>query len=180
MLRTSRLAALTLAPLSALAIAACGSSGSSTTSGGGAPASTSRPSASMSSGTVDVARTSLGSVLVDSQGRTLYLWQADTASKSTCTGACATAWPPLETGTKPTAGGGVKSSLLGTTKRADGSKQVTYNGHPLYTFQGDTAAGQTTGQGSNGFGAPWFVLSPTGAQITSSASSSGSSQSTGY
>lgn len=180
MFRRSRLAALTIAALSALAIAACGSSGSSTTSTGGASASAPPPAASTSSGTVDVARTSLGSVLVDSQGRTLYLWQADTSSNSTCTGACVAAWPPLETTASPTAGSGVKSSLLGTTKRADGSEQVTYNGHPLYTFQGDTASGQTNGQGSHGFGALWFVLSPTGAQITSSAPSSGSSPSTGY
>jgi predicted lipoprotein with Yx(FWY)xxD motif len=180
MLRRNRLAALTIAPLSALAIAACGSSGSSTTSNGGDSASASQPSASTSSGTVDVASTGLGSVLVDSHGRTLYLWQADTGSKSTCNGACATAWPPLESTGKPTAGGGVKRSLLGTTKRTDGSEQVTYNGHPLYTFQGDTASGQTNGQGSAGFGALWFVLSPTGTQITSSASSSGSSPSTGY
>jgi hypothetical protein len=80
----------------------------------------------------------------------------------------------------PTAGGRVKSSLLGTTKRADGSEQVVYNGHPLYTFQGDTAPGQTNGQGSNGFGALWFVLSPRGTQITGSPSSGGSSSSTGY
>ncbi len=127
-----------------------------------------------------MAGTGLGSILVDSQGRTLYLWQADTGSKSTCTGACATAWPPLETTAKPTAGGRVKSSLLGTTRRADGSEQVIYNGHPLYTFQGDTASGQTNGQGSNGFGALWFVLSPTGTQITGSASSSGSNPSAAY
>jgi predicted lipoprotein with Yx(FWY)xxD motif len=178
MLQRSRLAALTIAPLTALAIAACGSSGSSTTNTGCASAS--QPSASTSSGAVDVAKTSLGSVLVDSQGRSLYLWQADTGSKSTCNGACATAWPPLETTGKPNAGGGVKPSLLGTTRRTDGSEQVTYNGHPLYRFQGDTASGQTNGQGSAGFGALWFVLSPTGTQITSSATSSGSSPSTGY
>jgi predicted lipoprotein with Yx(FWY)xxD motif len=127
-----------------------------------------------------VASTGLGSILVDSQGRTLYLWQADTGGKSTCTGACATAWPPLETTAKPTAGGHVKGSLLATTKRADGSEQVIYNGHPLYTFQGDTASGQTNGQESNGFGARWFVLSPTGTEITGSAASSGSNPSTGY
>jgi predicted lipoprotein with Yx(FWY)xxD motif len=180
MFRSSRLAALTIVLLSALVMAACGSTGSSTTGSGGAPASVPQPTAGTPSGTVDVARTGLGSVLADSHGRTLYLWQADTASKSTCTGACATAWPPLETSAKPTAGSGVKSSLLSTTKRADGSEQVTYNGHPLYTFQGDTASGQTNGQRSNGFGALWLVLSPTGTQITSSASSSGSSPSTGY
>ena len=98
--------------------------------------------------------------LIDSQGRTLYLWQADTGAKSTCTGACASAWPPLVTTGKPTAGSGVTSSLLGTTKRATGNDQVTYNGDPLYLFAGDTASRQTNGQGSRGFGAPWYVLSP--------------------
>src|ERR1700755_1600255 len=129
MLRRSRLAALTIAPLSALAIAACGSVGSTTTNSGGASASASRPSAGTSSGTVDVARTSLGSVLVDSEGRTLYLWKADTGSKSTCSGACATAWPPLETTGTPVAGSGVEHSLLGTTKRTGRSEQVCSHGH---------------------------------------------------
>jgi predicted lipoprotein with Yx(FWY)xxD motif len=182
MFRRSRFALLAIAPLSALAIAACGSNSSGNASNSGASASPShRPSAGKSSGTVDVAGTGLGAVLVDSQGKTLYLWQADTGSKSTCTGACATAWPPLETSGKPTAGSGVKTSLLGTSKRADGSEQVTYHGHPLYTFQGDTAPDQTSGQGSNGFGALWFALSPAGGQVTKSgSSSSGSSSSSGY
>jgi predicted lipoprotein with Yx(FWY)xxD motif len=163
--------------LSALAIAACGSATSGTAGSSGTPAS---PSAGTSSRTVDVAGTGLGSVLVDSQGRTLYLWRADTGTKSACTGACATAWPPLETTGKPTAGRGATTALLGTSKRADGSEQVTYHGHPLYTFQGDTAPGQTNGQGSNGFGALWFALSPSGAQITKSAPSGGTTASTGY
>jgi predicted lipoprotein with Yx(FWY)xxD motif len=180
MFRKSRVAALAIAPLSALALAACGSSNSSTASNDGASASKSPPSGSTASGTVDVANTSLGSILVDSQGRTLYLWQADKSSKSTCSGACATAWPPLQTNGKLSAGDGVKRSLLGTTERTGGSGQVTYNGHPLYTFQGDTASGQTNGQGSAGFGALWFVLSPAGTQITRSASSSAGSPSSGY
>lgn len=180
MFRKSRIAVLAIAPLSALAVAACGGNNSSTGSNGAATATKSPASAGTSSKTIDVARTSLGPVLVDSQGRTLYLWQADSGSKSTCSGACATAWPPLHTTGKPTGGSGVKSSLLGTTERTGGSEQVTYNGHPLYTFQGDTASGQTNGQGSAGFGALWYVLSPAGAQITSSASSSGSSPSSGY
>jgi predicted lipoprotein with Yx(FWY)xxD motif len=179
MFNRSRLVALAIAPLSAFAIAACGGSSSSSTSNGGASAA-SPASARTSSGTVDVRTTTLGSILVDSHGRTLYLWHADAGRKSACTGACATAWPPLEATGKPTAGSGVQSSLLDTTKRADGSEQVIYNGHPLYTFQGDTTAGQTKGQGSNGFGALWFALSPTGTQITSSASSSASNPSSGY
>jgi predicted lipoprotein with Yx(FWY)xxD motif len=122
----------------------------------------------------------LGSILVDSQGRTLYLWQADTGTKSTCTGACASAWPPLVTTRKPTAGSGLTSSLLGTTKRTNGTAQVTYNSHPLYLFAGDTASHQTNGQGSNGFGAPWYVLSPQGNPLTGQTASSGSSSPPGY
>jgi predicted lipoprotein with Yx(FWY)xxD motif len=146
MFRRSRLALLAVAPVAALAIAACGGSSSATTSSGGASASASQPSASTSLSTVEVASTGLGSILVDAHGKTLYLWQADTGSKSTCAGACATAWPPLETTGKPTAGSGVQSSRLGITKRADGSEQVTYSGHPLYTFEGDMASGETNGQ----------------------------------
>ena len=181
MRRSSRIASLAgaaLIPLSALAVAACGG-GAATAS---RPASTSTPAAKTShdaSATVGVASSGLGSILVDSRGRSLYLWRADTGPKSTCSGACATAWPPLLTTGAPTAGRGAKASLLGTTKRSDGAQQVTYNRHPLYLFAGDTASGQTTGQGSNGFGAPWYVLSPGGRQITTGAVS-GSGSSNGY
>ena len=81
---------------------------------------------------------------------------------------------------KPTAGNGVTSSLLGTTKRANGTEQVTYNGHPLYLFAGDTASSQTNGQGSDGFGAPWYVLSPQGNPLTGATASTASSSPTGY
>ena len=117
--RLAPLAAATAVALSAIAIAACGSGSSSkqTSTGASAPPASSAPSStSASSGTVDLAKGSLGSILIDSQGRTLYLWQADSGAKSTCTGACASAWPPLVTTGKPTAGSGVRSSLLGTTK----------------------------------------------------------------
>jgi predicted lipoprotein with Yx(FWY)xxD motif len=177
------LAGAAVISLSALALAACGGAAATASR----PASTSTPTAKTSSAastTVGVANSGLGSIMVDSQGRTLYLWQADTGPKSTCSGACAAAWPPLVTTGAPTAGSGAKASLLGTTKRSDGAEQVTYNQHPLYLFTGDTAAGQTNGQGSTGFGAPWYVLSPVGNQITGSASTSGpasgSSSSNGY
>ena len=181
--RLAPLAAATAVALSAIAIAACGSGSSSkqTTTGASAPAVSSAPSStSASSGTVDLAQASLGPILIDSQGRSLYLWQADTGAKSTCTGACASAWPPLVTTGKPTAGSGVRSSLLGTTKRANGTEQVTYNGHPLYRFAGDTASRQTNGQGSTGFGAPWYVLSPRGNPLTGATASTGGSSPTGY
>jgi predicted lipoprotein with Yx(FWY)xxD motif len=159
------LAAAVALPLVVLAAAGCGSNnnGSSATAN----------AATTSSATVSVANTGLGKVLVDSKGRTLYLFAKDSGKKSTCSGACATAWPPLRASGKPTAGSGAKASLLGTTPRSDGKPQVTYNGHPLYGFQGDSKAGDTNGQGSTGFGAPWYVLSPTGAQITGAPSSSG-------
>ena len=97
----------------------------------------------------------------------LYLWDADHGSKSTCSGACAQAWPPLTTTTTPKASGAAKASLLGTTTRADGSREVTYAGHPLYYYEGDTMPGQTTGQGSDSFGSPWWVVSSGGQAIQS-------------
>jgi predicted lipoprotein with Yx(FWY)xxD motif len=162
-----------LAIAGALVLAACGGSGTSSSSGsspsyGAAPPSNSNTSSSSGAASVvGTKTTSLGTFLVDGTGRTLYLWDADHGSKSTCSGACAQAWPPLTTTATPKAGGAVKASLLGTTKRADGSSEVTYAGHPLYTFAGDTQAGQTTGQGSNGFGAPWWVVTPAGKALQS-------------
>ena len=115
--------------------------------------------------TVDIARSPLGRILVDSKGRTLYDFPPDMQGASTCYGACAALWPPLTTTGKPHAGAGVSASLLGTTKRSDGKVEVTYNGHPLYYYVADTRRGQTTGQGLNQFGAPWWVLTPTGKEI---------------
>jgi predicted lipoprotein with Yx(FWY)xxD motif len=181
--RLAKIAVATSAAVSAIAIAACGSGGSSkhTTTGTSAPAASSaHSSASASSGSVDLAKSSLGPILINSEGRTLYLWQADTGTKSTCTGACASAWPPLVTTSTPTAGSGVTSSLLGTSRRTNGTEHVTYNGHPLYLFAGDTASHQTNGQGSNGFGASWYVLSPRGNPVTGPTASTGSSSPTGY
>ena len=129
-------------------------------------------------GTVRVAKTKLGKVLVTSKGRTLYLFQADQGTTSACNDACATAWPPLENAA-PKAGKGAKASLLATTTRADGKSQVTYNGHPLYTFQGDSKSGATTGQGVNAFGGLWYAVSPAGNEVTKSASSGGSGGSGG-
>ena len=165
-------AAAVLVPLVALVVAGCGSNNDSSPTA-------SANAASRSSATVSVANTGLGNILVDSQGRTLYLFEQDTGTKSTCSGACATAWPPLRVSGKPTAGSGVKASSLGTTPRSDGKPQVTYNGHPLYGYQGDSSAGDTNGQNIDGFGAEWYVLSPSGNAITTSASNSSSSSSTG-
>jgi predicted lipoprotein with Yx(FWY)xxD motif len=159
-----------LAVAAALVLAACGGSSSSSSSGssstpsyGAAKPSTSNTSnSSAATSLVGTKTSSLGTFLVDGNGRTLYLWDADHGSKSACSGACAQAWPPVTATGTPKASGAVKASLLGTTKRADGSSEVTYAGHPLYTFAGDTQAGQTSGEGSNGFGAPWWVVTPAG------------------
>ena len=149
-------------PLIALAAAACGSS-----SGGRAGASpTAPPTTTAAPATVGVASSGLGQILVDAQGRTLYLFQKDTGTTSTCTGACATAWPPLRATGQPTAAGGANAALLGTTLRSDGGTQVTYNGHPVYLFFKDQNPGETNGEGVNAFGASWFALSPAGNQIS--------------
>jgi len=116
---------------------------------------------------VTTRKTKLGTILVNAQGRSLYLFLKDKNGKSACSGACAKAWPPLMTTGKPKAAGGANAKLLGTTKRSNGT-QATYNGHPLYTFFQDTKAGQTKGQGSNFFGALWYVMGTNGKQITKS------------
>ena len=148
--------------LLALALAACTSE-----------ASGSAPKSDSAEGTVDVATSGLGQILVDSQGRTLYLFAKDMGTQSECTGACATAWPPLRGTGTPTVGSGANASLVGTTMRSDGSPQVTYAGHPLYLFSGDQNPGDTNGEGLVAYGASWYALSPAGSQITGQASSSG-------
>ena len=164
--RNQLIAGVLALALTPVALAACGGSSSKSTTGAAAATGT-------SSGTVKVASTGLGKILVGSNGLTLYLFEADKGATSNCSGACAAAWPPLVTNGKPTAGGGVNASLLGTTTRSDGTTQVTYNGHPLYRFASDTKPGDTTGQGVNGFGALWYVLSPAGGSITNQQASSG-------
>ena len=110
---------------------------------------------------VTLHKTSLGKVLATTKGRTLYLYTPDGPNQSTCTGACAATWPPLKTGGKPVAGTGVKKSLLGTAKLPSGKLQVTYNGHPLYRYVGDSKPAQTNGEGVDGI---WFVVNAGGNQ----------------
>jgi predicted lipoprotein with Yx(FWY)xxD motif len=114
---------------------------------------------------IAAASSSLGRILVDGRGHTLYLFANDKGGMSTCVGQCAGFWPPVIASAKPTAAAGAKASLLGTTKRPDGRLQVTYNHHPLYTFVKDARKGQTTGEELNAFGAEWYALSPAGAKI---------------
>ena len=147
---------------SAVLIAAC-----SAPSYGSSPYGTSSaPAANPGGSSTVVARnTPLGQILVDGNGKTLYLFEADKSAMSTCYGDCASVWPPLLTGGSPVAGSGINQSLLGTTTRTDGSLEVVYNGHPLYYFVSDKQAGDTTGQGISSFGADWYVISPAGGKV---------------
>jgi predicted lipoprotein with Yx(FWY)xxD motif len=161
-------------PVVALVVAGCGGGGNSAATASSAPATTS----SGQSATVGMASNgSLGKILVDSQGRTLYLFQADKGTKSVCMGECATDWPPLRASGNPTAGSGIAASKLGTTARTDGKPQVTYNGHPLYRYENDMNPGDANGQGLSAFGGLWYVVSPAGTTVTGS--SAGSSSSSG-
>ncbi len=146
----------------AVAVAIGGGSGGAY---GASSSSAAPPSSGAGGPSVKLASTGLGKVLVEARGRTLYLFEADKGTMSACGGACASVWPPLTTTGRPTAGPGVTASKLGTTKRSDGATEVTYNGHPLYTYAGDSAPGQTSGQGLDDYGAEWYVLSAGGNKI---------------
>ncbi len=163
----------------AVVVAACGSTTQSSASvpSKSSPSASSKPSPSASSAApsaagkgaeVETHSGAMGTFLTDRAGRTLYLFAADTGSKSTCSGSCAAFWPPLLTKGAPEASGGATGSMLGTTARSDGSTQVTYNGHPLYYFKEDTKPGDTNGQGLDNFGAKWWLVTPAGTSITGS------------
>jgi len=137
-----------------------------------------RPGATQAASTtpgtvVSTAHTTIGTILVNSRGHTLYLFAKDRNSKSSCTGQCASFWPPLISTAKARAVSGAKESLIGTTRRADGRMQVTYNHHPLYTFVQDTKKGQTKGEAFSAFGAKWYAVSPAGARVLKSTAGNG-------
>jgi predicted lipoprotein with Yx(FWY)xxD motif len=172
-----------------LLAAACSSgSSSSSSSSSVASSATGTPAAASSatsSGTgaatatvISTASSSGGKFLTNGSGRAVYMWVKDGKDKSECSGSCATAWPPVTTTGSVTASGSAVSADLGTITRAGGAKQVTYDGHPLYYYTGDTGSGQVNGQGSTGFGAYWWILAPSGSPITSSVTVSGASTST--
>ena len=155
------------------AVAAACSSGMSTSSSMPRHPSASSPAASGSVSNATVvalhALPGLGpKALVGAGGRTLYLFEGDKNGKPSCLGACATAWPPYLAAAAPQARSGVNPALLGTVHRSDGTTQVTYNGHPLYYFQGDMNPGAGHGQGVNAFGADWYVVGANGSKIGSS------------
>ncbi|MPY64411.1 COG4315 family predicted lipoprotein [Streptomyces spongiae] len=174
-MRHFRLAAVWTAALVTFAAASgCsddggGSSSTETPSKTPSKTATTSASASASAGAQAMVKTAsagdLGTILVDGKGRTLYLFEADKSTTSTCNGACAAAWPPLLTSGSPSTGGSAKSDLLGTSKRSDGKTQVTYNKHPLYGYAGDAQPGDTNGQELNQFGAEWYVLDTSGNKV---------------
>jgi len=155
---------------SALLATACSSAAASSpaSSPSSAPAAGSSASASTTGTVITTQAGSAGAFLTAGSGRAVYLWAKDGMNMSACSGACAAAWPPVPATGKLTATGGAKASDLGTITRSDGTKQVTYDGHPLYYFVGDSAAGQTNGQGSDNFGAKWWLVASSGAKITAS------------
>lgn len=172
------------APLavSALVAAGCSSNATPAASGGGATTQGAPTSAAATGGgaaagsvTVDAHSGPDGTYLTDSSGHTLYLFMADTSASSMCSSACASTWPPLMTTGAATAGTGVTGTDLSTITRSDGTKQVAYDGHPLYYFAHDANAGQTNGQGINGYGARWWIVSPSGAAITTAGGGGGAS-----
>ena len=167
--RTSALVALGGASL--LLLAACGGGGPSY---GG---STAPSKAAATTGKITFANTPAGKVLVDPQGHTLYVFAPDSRGHSTCTGSCAAYWPPVPGADAAHGQSKAVTATLGTIKRSDGSSQLTANGYPVYTYVGDHARGQANGQGTNLSGGLWWVVSPTGARITTSAPSSSSSAS---
>lgn len=149
----------------AVTAAACGSSATAASSYGGRAGKAPAPPANAS--VISTRSSSLGTLLAAGSGRTVYLFEKDKGTTSSCAGACASLWPPVTTTGTPSATGTAHGNMLGTTRRSDGSIQVTYAGHPLYYFAGDHAAGNTTGQGLKDFGAAWYVLSPNGHKIDS-------------
>jgi predicted lipoprotein with Yx(FWY)xxD motif len=165
----------------AVVLSACGSTSSPTDPPASSPPASAigQPNTGASSVTIKTMRTSKGTVLAKADGRTLYWFAKDTKSKSNCNGSCATYWLPV-IGTPAAAAGSALPHGFGTIKRADGQTQATYDGHPLYTYAGDTAAGQVNGNGLNASGGLWWAVTPSGTDLRSgSPSPAPSSSSTG-
>jgi len=157
----------------ALTLAACSNSSTSTPPAGGGTSTSSSPGGSAS--TVKTMQDpTYGTILTDGQGNTLYLFETDQGTKTSCTTGCSSTWPALTVTGQPTAGAGVDASKLGSAKQDDGSMQVTYNGHLVYRYSGDTAPGQTNGEGIGGV---WFVVSASGDPVQQAG---GASSSSGY
>jgi predicted lipoprotein with Yx(FWY)xxD motif len=180
-MKPPRIIAVTAAALAISVVAAgCGSGSNSNSASAGAGTKASGSSSGRSSGygygsgsssaatsavTLKAANSTLGNILVDQDGKTLYLFEADGKNKSNCSGGCVTVWPPITTNGSATAGSGVSAKLIGTTMRPDGSSEVTYAGHPLYWYEGDSNPGDTNGEGLTDFGGSWDAVSPAGKAV---------------
>ena len=164
----ARIAAAAAIGVVGVVVAGCGAGGygSSSSSAG------SSASHAASGNALAAQSTGLGKILTTDGGRTLYLFAKDKGPMSTCSGACAAGWPPFTATKKPAVSGGASSSDIKLVRRSDGKMQVTYKGHPLYFFTGDTSSGQTNGEGVNAFGAPWWAVSTTGSKVVANSSSS--------
>jgi predicted lipoprotein with Yx(FWY)xxD motif len=175
--------ALGAAGAAALALlAGCGSSSSSSSTAASAPASTptqstatSTTAAASSAVAVQTKHGKLGTILAAGPKRlTVYMFEGDKGTTSSCSGACAQAWPPVTTEGKPSAAGAAVAADLGTTMRSDGTEQVTYKGHPLYFYDDDKDSGDAYGEGSKEFGASWYVLKPNGSKVDEDSGDGGS------
>jgi predicted lipoprotein with Yx(FWY)xxD motif len=180
-MKTSNAALIAVLGASALLAAGCGSSSksSSVTSAASAYPTASQTSTSAAAATTPAAGTGvavivkhaskLGTILAaGSKKLTVYMFEGDKSGSSNCSGTCASVWPPVTTSGAPTASGAASSTDLGTITRSDGTTQVTYKGHPLYFFARDKDSGDAYGQGVKGFGADWYVLSPSGSKVDKS------------
>lgn len=172
-------AALSLTAL-ALIVAGCGGASMTSSTSSSQPSKTPVSASGGSSGgavtTVSAASNpKLGMIIVNSSGLTLYDFQKDNGTESACYGSCAKIWPPLTTSGAPQAGEGATSSKLGASKRTDGMTQVTYDGHPLYTYSADMSPGETNGNGITAFGGSWHALDPSGAEAAASGTTEGES-----
>jgi predicted lipoprotein with Yx(FWY)xxD motif len=179
-MKRSPLLPLAAAPLVVAALAGCGSSGSGY--GGNATASSTPPAtaAAAKGRALALHSTSLGKILVDSKGNTLYAFGHDLKNRSRCSGACAMNWPPALAPKKPKVGAGVSAAKLRVITRTDGGRQLSYAGHPLYRYVGDGKPGDTTGQGLNAFGGVWRVVSASGKGVTQPPQSQSGSSGGGY
>jgi predicted lipoprotein with Yx(FWY)xxD motif len=168
---TVRLGAALGASVGAVALLAACSSSASSTSTPAASTASSAPAAGATGASstalvITTKSSSAGSFLTNGSGQAIYLWMKDGKNSSVCSGACVGAWPPVTTTGGLTAAGGASMADLSTFTRSDGTKQVAYDGHPLYYFVGDSAPGEVKGQGSDGFGAKWWLVDPAGTAIT--------------
>ena len=157
---------MTMSGLAAMALlaAACGSSSGGY--GAGTPAGKASAAPAATATTLVLANTELGQILADSSGRSLYDFEADTGTTSTCISpACVAEWPPFIADGTPHVAAGLAADQLGTTSRPDGRQQVTYHGHPLYYFTGDSQPGSTAGQALNDNGGPWYVVHADGTPV---------------